>query len=834
MEERVMRRRRLLICLLTAVAASFILTGCEFLVRSGELSIVSRPSGLIVAVDDKPVLSPDGFTALTTPATFELPVGFHVVELKLDNETFYGPESVEIVKNELTELVYQPGALDDNATVSEDEYSEIPEAAIPSGGVIIDGFEDLSDSFPRPRNQGIQNSCTAFAVGYAYRSYLEYIERGWNLTDEAHLFSPAFIYNQINRGVDKGCPIPHALTLLRDTGAATLETMPYNQYDFTAQPSDEAFTEAGNFRISSYGKITLNIFGFPRDFLTDFKTSLEAGIPIIVQLWTDMRVADDGFFYGMRDTIDWVPDLVDLDGIDNMRHAIGIVGYDDTEQRVKFINSWSTWWGDDGFGYIPYSNMTAVIKEAYVAEQSAKAATPGFSPEPGSYDTPIDVEISCSTPNASIRYTADGSNPTTTHGIEIDSGSMVPVAASTTLKAIAYRDGMESSFIAVGTYEIQDGSTPDPAVNPSPANGASNTSVSTDLGWSDGGGATSYGVYFGTDSTPDLGEFQGNQTATSFALPTLNYGTTYYWQIDSANAAGPTAGNVWYFTTGDSPGITVSQTSGLVTTESGGTDTFTVVLDSQPLSSVTIGLSSNDTTEGTVSPGSLTFTTSNWSSPRTVVVTGVNDFVVDGDINFTIVTGAASSSDPNYNGLNPPNVSARNYDNDSEGNETLVTSKDCTTSEGAPDLNHNGDSLAVLNSGGVSYASLVYFNLGAIPSGATIVSAYLDLYCHLLTGPVTLRIGRLPQSPVWYESTVTWNSMPFAQTPPSLAYFPGVAEGAWSVFGVTAFVAAWHQDTYDNAGFQLWTESSDAAMFRCSEYSASYAPRLRVNWRRLQ
>jgi hypothetical protein len=64
---------------------------------------------------------------------------------------------------------------------------------------------------------------------------------------------------------------------------------------------------------------------------------------------------------------------------------------------------------------------------------------------------------------------------------------------------------------------------------------------------------------------------------------------------------------------------------------------------------VTIGLSSSDTTEGTVSPSSLTFTPANWNTPRTVTVTGVNDVVDDGDISYAIVTAAATSADPNYN-----------------------------------------------------------------------------------------------------------------------------------------------------------------------------------------
>ena len=53
-------------------------------------------------------------------------------------------------------------------------------------------------------------------------------------------------------------------------------------------------------------------------------------------------------------------------------------------------------------------------------------------------------------------------------------------------------------------------------------------------------------------------------------------------------------------TDNDAAGITVTPTTGLTTTEAGGTATFTVVLNTQPTADVTIALSSSDTTEGTV------------------------------------------------------------------------------------------------------------------------------------------------------------------------------------------------------------------------------------------
>ena len=148
-------------------------------------------------------------------------------------------------------------------------------------------------------------------------------------------------------------------------------------------------------------------------------------------------------------------------------------------------------------------------------------------------------------------------------------------------------------------------------------------------------------------------------------------------------------GNVFFdisdanFTIVGIPGITVSPTSGLVTTEAGGKATFTVVLDTKPTANVTISLSSSNTAEGTVAPSSLVFTTSNWASPQTVTVTGVDDPFVDPDVVYTIVTGAAVSSDSKYSGLNPADVSVTNLNDDFAGFTITPSSGLVTTEVGA-------------------------------------------------------------------------------------------------------------------------------------------------------
>src|SRR2546422_1715748 len=134
-------------------------------------------------------------------------------------------------------------------------------------------------------------------------------------------------------------------------------------------------------------------------------------------------------------------------------------------------------------------------------------------------------------------------------------------------------------------------------------------------------------------------------------------------------------------TDNDTAGISVIPTSGLTTTEGGGTATFTVALTSQPTANVTIGLSSSDLTEGTVAPASVTFTSGNWNTAQTVTVTGVDDFGGDGGVAYTIVTAAATSTDGIYNGMNAADVAVTNTDNDTAG-ITVAPTSGLTTTEG--------------------------------------------------------------------------------------------------------------------------------------------------------
>jgi len=98
------------------------------------------------------------------------------------------------------------------------------------------------------------------------------------------------------------------------------------------------------------------------------------------------------------------------------------------------------------------------------------------------------------------------------------------------------------------------------AYSPDPANGQKEVLRDADLSWRKGMFADSHNIYFGMDFN-DVNEasptdprdvlINENQSETSFELDDLEYGQTYYWRIDEANAPPDETiykGDIWSFT----------------------------------------------------------------------------------------------------------------------------------------------------------------------------------------------------------------------------------------------------------------------------------------------
>jgi formylglycine-generating enzyme required for sulfatase activity len=101
------------------------------------------------------------------------------------------------------------------------------------------------------------------------------------------------------------------------------------------------------------------------------------------------------------------------------------------------------------------SGMTdSPVKQATYTQvdQASQVAQPRFTPDGGSFASSVGVQIACSTPGATIRYTTDGSTPSQTNGTVIASGGTVTLSDTTTLAAIAYAGGKIDSPVKQATY----------------------------------------------------------------------------------------------------------------------------------------------------------------------------------------------------------------------------------------------------------------------------------------------------------------------------------------------------------------------------------------------
>ena len=108
-------------------------------------------------------------------------------------------------------------------------------------------------------------------------------------------------------------------------------------------------------------------------------------------------------------------------------------------------------WKDVKFSYDNYVSP-------YEGETPTTVSTPYFSLAGGTYTTAQTVTISCATSGATIYYTTDGTPPSAS---STKYNAAITISETTTLKAIAIKDGTSSS-VATATYTIKTGGGDEP------------------------------------------------------------------------------------------------------------------------------------------------------------------------------------------------------------------------------------------------------------------------------------------------------------------------------------------------------------------------------------
>ncbi|NLG28876.1 MAG: C1 family peptidase [Chloroflexi bacterium] len=225
--------------------------------------------------------------------------------------------------------------------------------------IALPAAADLSWGMPRIGYQGRQPSCVAWAVAYYCRSYQEGVERGVAPSDASRLFSPAYLYNQrgsTSCSSSTGMSLLNALQIAVSQGVATLRKTPYDPNDSCSQPSAAARDEAKLYRAAGYSSLFIGA-GSAR--LSSIKQQLAQGTPVLLGL----PVYDTFFAATAANPVIGLPPS---SAIMRGGHAVTLVGYDDSRNTFKFANSWGSWWGEGGYGYLTYDYVQKLAWEAWV------------------------------------------------------------------------------------------------------------------------------------------------------------------------------------------------------------------------------------------------------------------------------------------------------------------------------------------------------------------------------------------------------------------------------------------------------------------------------------
>lgn len=149
-----------------------------------------------------------------------------------------------------------------------------------------------------------------------------------------------------------------------------------------------------------------------------------------------------------------------------------------TQGNTDFLDGAGTNQDDSEWIVHPQNYFDDLGQHTFEPGGGNNAATPTFDPPGGVYTSPISVAISSDTPDADIYYTTNGSDPT---DASIPYASPIPIDSNTTVKARAYADGFDPSYIGSATYTFPMAVTDIAALRASPDDGTTVYYISSEV-----------------------------------------------------------------------------------------------------------------------------------------------------------------------------------------------------------------------------------------------------------------------------------------------------------------------------------------------------------------
>ncbi len=219
---------------------------------------------------------------------------------------------------------------------------------------------DLSEYLPPVGNQGQYGTCVAWALGYNQKTGMNAQDGGYSTADLAqpsNQASPKDLFFSIPvdlKGPNcQGTYLEHAYQMMIDRGVADMGTAPYVSLDDCSNGTQQAWNQsAATNRIESFRQIPVEVGALKEKLAAGHMVGFGANV--------------NGDFGKYRGGV-----LKTNSGTEGGGHAMLLVGYDDSKQAFKLVNSWSENWGENGFAWVDYGLfVNNFCKYAFVAYNS--------------------------------------------------------------------------------------------------------------------------------------------------------------------------------------------------------------------------------------------------------------------------------------------------------------------------------------------------------------------------------------------------------------------------------------------------------------------------------
>ena len=253
------------------------------------------------------------------------------------------------------------------------------------------------------------------------------------------------------------------------------------------------------------------------------------------------------------------------------------------------------------------------------------------------------------TVNAAQDADAEDETATVTHAVTSTDSSYSGASANNVAVSVTDDEVPVTVQFGATTYEVAEGETITVAVTLSadpertvvipithtPRSGAESpadySGVPTSVTFSTGQMSKTIAFTAAQDDVDDDGE----SVLLAFGAP-----------LPGGVSLGTTVTTTVSITDDDGAGVSVSESS--LTIAEGSSGTYTIVLDSQPTADVAVAINDPSNTDVTAEPASLTFSSTDWNTPKTVTVNAAQD--ADAEDETATVTHAVTSTDSSYSG----------------------------------------------------------------------------------------------------------------------------------------------------------------------------------------